>query len=130
MLIDQFSGDAPDVLRRVSHCVTVLRTLFSVISEKKSGFSVARALLEIVCDIESAAVFSPAFYAEIITLFAGVQGALTDTAIISDDHGDNELEGREAAILRSNQLDAMVKRVYGFMDRYSFGLDRSYPGTL
>jgi len=122
--LDRFSVDNPVSLRRVNYCAAVLRTLFSVVSEEKSGFSVVRALLEIVCSVESAAVFSPAFFAEMISLFSGLQrGAQDDTAIISDDHGDNELEGREAAILRSAQLDSMVKRVSGFMDRYSYGLD-------
>ena len=126
--LDRFSCDNPGSLRRASQCVAVLRTLFSLTSEKKSGFSVARALHDIVCDVEGTADINPAFYAEIIILFTGLQqGESADIAIISDDHGDNELTGREAAILRSAQLDGMVKQVYGFMDRYSSGLD---PETI
>ncbi len=125
---DRFADDNPTGLRRASQCVATLRTLFSLTSEKKSGFSVAQALHDIICDREPAVSVSPAFYAEIITLFTGLrQGDQAAAAIIADDHSSNNLEGREAAILRSAQLDAMIKRVAGFMDRYSYGLD---PETI
>ncbi len=126
--LDKFSDDNPGALRRVRQCAATLRRLFSVSSDQKTGCSVARLLHDIICDKDYAAAVSPAFYAEIITLFSGLRrGDLDDIAIISDDHSANDLEGRAAAILRSDQLDAMIKRVSGFMDRYSCGLD---PETI
>jgi len=120
--LSQFSADNLGSSRRVTQSASILRILFSAAAEQKSGFSIARALLDIVRGAERDDL-SPAFYAELNSLFAGlVQGENADAAIIAADHGDNELEGREAALLRSAQLDGMENRVTGFMARYSDGL--------
>lgn len=71
----------------------------------------------------SAIDLEPAFYAELISLFRGACGSdIGCKAIVDDDHGDNDLKGREAACLRSLQLDAMVRRADSFMSAYSDGL--------
>ena len=120
--LSQFSVDNLGSSRRVSQSASFLRILFSAAAEQKSGFSITRALFDIVRGVERDDL-SPAFYAELNSLFAGlVLGENADAAIIAADHGDNELEGREAALLRSSQLDGMENRVAGFMSRYSDGL--------
>ena len=109
-------------LRRVSLCASILRTVFSSRSEEKTGFSVVQALFDIVREVDREDL-RPAFYAELISLFRGVCGSKTGHhAIVNDDHGENDLKGREAALLRSRQLDMMVRRVESFMSRYSDGL--------
>ncbi len=129
-LIDELEGEALDrlalagagQLRRVNLCVAILRTVFSVHAEEKSGFSVAQALFDIVCNVDREDL-RPAFYAELISLFKGACGSETGyVAIINDNHGESDLKGREAALLRSSQLDAMVRRVESFMSGFSDGL--------
>ena len=129
-LLEELEGETLDrlalagagPLRQVKLCFSLLRTIFSHESEKKSGFSVAQALFDVVCKVERKDL-KPAFYAEITSLFKGALGVETgDIAIIDDDHGESDLNGREAALLRSRQLDAMVRRVESFMSVYSDGL--------
>ncbi|MEA3332565.1 MAG: KamA family radical SAM protein [Pseudomonadota bacterium] len=129
VLLDDREGEALDrlslsdsgSLRRVALCASILRTVFSLRSEEKTGFSVVQALFDVVREIERKDL-QPAFYAELISLFKGACGIDTGPVIINDDHGENDLCGREAALLRSEQLDAMVRRVESFMSRYSDGL--------
>ncbi|MEA1923239.1 MAG: KamA family radical SAM protein [Pseudomonadota bacterium] len=129
-MLDDLEGEALDrlslrdsgLLRRAALCASILRAVFSLRSEEKAGFSVVQALFDVVREIERKDL-QPAFYAELISLFKGVCGSDSyPDAIINDDHGENDLCGREAALLRSVQLDAMVRRVESFMSRYSDGL--------
>ena len=129
-LLDELEGEALDRLtesdsglqRRVGLCASILRTVFSVRSEEKAGFSVVQALFDVVHKIERQDL-QPAFYAELISLFKGVCGSEpVPCAIVNEDHGENDLYGREAALLRSSQLDVMARRVESFMSRYSDGL--------
>ena len=112
-LLDELEGEALDRLtvsdsgsqRRVGWCASILRTIFSKRSEEKAGFSVVQALFDVVHKIERQDL-QPAFYAELISLFKGVCGSEpAPYAIVNDDHGENDLNGREAALLRSSQLD-------------------------
>ncbi|MCD6533312.1 MAG: KamA family radical SAM protein [Deltaproteobacteria bacterium] len=114
---------SPDKLQLINRCANVLRTIFSSHAEKTGGFSVVQALFDITHNVERKDL-QPAFYAELIFLFKGLRGINPgpDT-LVKGDHGENNLNGREAAILRSHQLDAMVLRVESFMSRYSDGLD-------
>ena len=121
--LNQLAPNHSGSLRRVSRCAAILRTIFSVAAEQKAEFSSAQALYDVICGVERTDL-KPAFYAEIISLFTGlVQGEDPDVAIIAADHGENELEGRAAALLRSAQLDAMEERATSFMNRYSDGLN-------
>ncbi len=129
-LLDDLEGEALDRsvaggvgdLRRINICVAILRTIFSVHAESKTGFSVVQALFDVVRDIDRGDL-QPAFYAELIFLFKGASGSEADfVSIVDDNHGHNDLVGREAALLRSDQLDAMVRRVESFMSGYSDGL--------
>ncbi len=130
LLLDELEGEALDRLasdisgqsRRVGLCASILRTVFSTHSEEKTGFSVVEALFDIVREVNRKDL-QPAFYAELIFLFKGVCGSKIEyAAVIKDDHGENYLQGRQAALLRSRQLDVMVRRVESFMSRYSDGL--------
>ncbi|MBN2808383.1 MAG: KamA family radical SAM protein [Deltaproteobacteria bacterium] len=130
-LVDELEGEALARLaqagtgprRRTKYCGAVLRTIFSAHAEEKAGFSVARALFDVVCN-EERKDLRPAFYAEIISLFNGACGRMIEhSAIIDDDHSQEGLSGREAALMRSRQLDAMTFRVEHFMSTYSDGLE-------
>jgi len=112
-----------DLAHQINRSAKILRTFFSPYAEEKSGFCVVQALYDITHKIERKDL-QPAFYAELIFLFKGLCGYKTGPeTLVKDDHGENDLEGREAAILRSQQLDAMVSRAKSFMLRYSDGLE-------
>ncbi|MEA2108058.1 MAG: KamA family radical SAM protein [Pseudomonadota bacterium] len=116
-----------DLAHQINRSASILRTFFSPHSEEKSGFSVVQALFDITHNVERQDL-QPAFYAELIFLFKGLCGYKTGPeTLVKDDHGETDLEGREAAILRSQQLDAMMLRAESFMSRYSDGLE---PDTV
>ncbi|MCD6430545.1 MAG: KamA family radical SAM protein [Deltaproteobacteria bacterium] len=120
--LDRLALDGSGQLRQVGVCASILRTVFSLHSEKKTAFSVAQALFDVVREIDRKDL-RPAFYAELIFLFKGVCGReIGHDAIINDDHSEKDLQGREAALLRSQQLDVMARRVESFMSCYSDGL--------
>ncbi len=120
--LDRLATAGAGDLRRVNLCVTILRTFFSAQAEVKTGFSVAQALFDVVRDIDREDL-RPAFYAELIFLFNGVCGSkASSAAIINENHALSDKVGREAAILRSDQLDVMMRRVESFMSGYSDGL--------
>ncbi|MBN2705203.1 MAG: KamA family radical SAM protein [Deltaproteobacteria bacterium] len=129
VLVDELEGEALDGLldtdpgrsRQVSACAANLKAIFARDSEEKTGFSVARVLLDLVNGVERPEL-KPAFFAEMVSLFQGLGGAEKKT-VITEDHGEKNLKGREAAIVRSRQLDAMVKRVDYFATRYRDGLE-------
>ncbi|MEA1915883.1 MAG: KamA family radical SAM protein [Campylobacterota bacterium] len=121
--LSQNSSTSPDLSQQINRCASTLRIIFSSQAEKKSSFCVVQALFDITHKVEREDL-QPAFYAELVFLFKGLCGANAgpDT-LVKDDHGENDLKGRKAAILRSQQLDAMVDRVESFMSRYSDGLN-------
>lgn len=129
VLVDDLKGAALDRLldsdpvriRQVEACATNLHNIFSLATEKKAGFSVTQALLDLVNGRLRPDLREP-FFAELISHFQGLSGIEKKT-IIDDDHGHSDLKGRDAAILRSRQLDAMIKRVDHFSRRYSDGLN-------
>ncbi len=113
---------APGQAARAGTCAAILRTMFNPVAERKAGFSVVQALKDLVCGIERDDL-QPAFFAELVHLFAGACGREGEyPAIIDGDHGSSQLEGREAAIQRSRQLDELVQRVQAFDSRYGNGL--------
>ncbi len=119
---DELAGREPGHATRAGTCAGILRKIFNPRAEEKAGFSVVKALFDLACgrpreDLE------PAFYAEMINLFRGAAGRdAAYPAIIPDDHSESGLEGREAALKRSQQLDRMSARVEEFMARYGDGL--------
>jgi lysine 2,3-aminomutase len=120
---DELAGRKPGHATRAGTCAGILRKIFSARAEEKAGFSVVAALYDLARghlreDLE------PAFFAELINLFKGAGGRDESyPAIIPDDHGESGLEGRAAALKRSQQLDQMAARVEEFMARYGDGLD-------
>ena len=120
--LDRLAGSASGRALRVEVCTAILQTMFDPVAERKAGFSVVQALKDLVCGVEREDL-KPAFFAELVHLFSGACGREGEyPAIIDDDHGACRLEGREAAVQRSRQLDELVQRVQTFDSRYGDGL--------
>ena len=107
---------------RVRDCAKVMIRLMTRRSDDKSHFSVAQAILDIAQEKERPDL-TPAFYAELLYLFLGLQGrgpgkALADLHLIP-----SRYEHREAAVERSLQLDELHAEVELRLKKFVSGLD-------
>ena len=107
---------------RVRDCAKVMIRLMTRRSDDKSKFSVAQAILDIAQEKERPDL-TPAFYAELLYLFLGLQGrgpgkALADLHLIP-----SRYEHREAAVERSLQLDELHAEVELRLKKFVSGLD-------
>ena len=117
------SASNPGPAARAGLCTAILKTMFDPVAERQAGFSLVQALKDLVGGGERRDL-KPAFFAELIHLFGGAWGREGEyPAIIDGDHGATLLEGRQAAIRRSRQLDELIERVQAFDSRYGNGLD-------
>ncbi|MEW6200595.1 MAG: KamA family radical SAM protein [bacterium] len=104
----------------VRDCARALRSMIPERSETRAGFSVVQALWDIACD-RSRPDLSPAFFADMIHIFKGLQGKVE--LGWHTWHGAREnLVGREAAIVRSDYLDSLWGEIESLMRRSTDGL--------
>ncbi|HNR89032.1 MAG TPA: KamA family radical SAM protein [Spirochaetota bacterium] len=105
-------------------CTYALRTIISLRSEHLTGYSIMEALWRLAREEYDSVPddLSDAFLDDLYHIFIGTTGnsRVYDREIYSV---SADRHGREAAIERSEQLDAMAARVAGFMKRYPSGLD-------
>ncbi len=104
----------------VRDSIRSLRLMASARKERYAGFSVSKALWDTACNRETGEL-TPAFWAEMIHLFRGAYGQSEVYKRFKKQKADL-LEGREAAIERSKDLDSMWTAAHKHMDRYSHGL--------
>lgn len=116
------SSFSEGVIIRVRDCAQVINQIFSRRSEEKSNFSVAQAISDIARK-RPRPDLSSAFYAEILHLFLGLHGKGPRPKFADHHLVPSQMEGREAAIERSNQLDTLSEDVSNYMRRYAVGLD-------
>lgn len=95
---------------RVRDCAKVMIRLMTRRSEDKADFSVAQAIMDMARG-KTRADLTPAFYAELLHLFMGLQGRgpgsdLSDLHLIP-----SGLKDREAAVERTRQLDQLHAEV-------------------
>ncbi len=104
----------------VRDCIRALRLMATQRKERYASFSIARALWDVSCGRERADL-TPAFWAEIIHLFRGAHGR---SRVYKGFHKKKVdlLEGREAAIERSKELDDLWENARARTDRYPHGL--------
>jgi len=112
---------------RVRDCAKVMIRLMTRRSDDKSKFSVAQAILDIAQEKDRPDL-TPAFYAELLYLFLGLQGrgpgkALADLHLIP-----SRYEHREAAVERSLQLDELHAEVELRLKKFVSGLDEESVG--
>ncbi|MBN1944452.1 MAG: KamA family radical SAM protein [Bradymonadales bacterium] len=101
-------------------CARVLQTMFLPRSARMAEFDMAQAVWDVACG-RSRPELGTGFWAEMIHLVRGLLGRADIGGPIEDDLFD-EQAGRAAALVRSDQLDAMWKRVTTAMARFEDGL--------
>ncbi len=119
--------DAPDRLSegsiiRVRDCA---RTLFRILtrrSDHHAQFSVAQAIWDIAHDIPRSDL-APAFHADLQYLFLGLRALGPSNSLADQYLAPSPLEGRDAAVERSRQLDILSAAVQERMNRYPSGME-------
>jgi lysine 2,3-aminomutase len=106
----------------VRDCARAWRSILLQRSEKAAGFSIMHALWDLTRgkprpDLE------PGFYAELTHLSLGLEGniAVPESEVST---ASTSLSGREAALVRSRELDKLWALVETRMSRYEDGLER------
>jgi lysine 2,3-aminomutase len=106
---------------RVRDCARVFRNLLKKRSEDLSGFNAIRAIRDIASD-RPRPDLSTAFYADIYHLLLGLQGYGPGKAPADEDLEITNLEGRDAALERSRQLDILWEHIDRRLKSYSHGM--------
>jgi lysine 2,3-aminomutase len=107
---------------RIRDCTHYLQSLLAMRSDHLAGFSVVRAIRDIARN-RPRPDLTPAFYADLLHILLGLHGrgpgeSPADRILIP-----SNLAGREAAVERSRQLDALGDRMAETVGRYPTGLD-------
>ena len=105
---------------RVRDSSNALRGILKSRSDQMAGFSVVQAIYDIVRDV-SRPDLQPGFYTDLVHMFMGMSGEGPVSAF-AQFYIREDLEGREAAVLRSRELDKLWREVEEWMDRYKHGL--------
>lgn len=105
----------------VRDCARAWRGILHPRSESLSGFSVVQALMDVATGKDRPDL-TPGFWAEMCHLIAGIDGhvRLHDGDVLLSAEG---LRGREAAIMRSAELDGLAAQMNAIMNRIPDGLN-------
>ena len=119
---DDYDALAVSSIIRVRDCAKVMVRMMTRRSEDKAKFSVAEAIMDIAHGKDRPDL-TPAFFAEMFYLFQGLQGrgpglSLSDLHIMPIGS-----QGRQAASVRSIQLDDLSAAVKHRTEKYVSGLD-------
>jgi lysine 2,3-aminomutase len=109
---------------RVRDCARALLTLLSARSDERAGFSITQVLWDIAQGRERPDLRA-GFYAELMHVVWGIEGRTRDRSIEESRLLHSGLSGREAALLRSEELDKLADHVRHWMVRYEHGLEDS-----
>jgi lysine 2,3-aminomutase len=105
---------------RVRDSTRALRGLIKARSDQMAGFSVIQAIYDIVRGVARTDL-EPGFYTDLVHMFMGMRGE-GPVAALGGFYLREDLEGRQAAIARSRELDKLGHVVEEWMDRYEHGL--------
>lgn len=106
-------------LHIVRDCARALRGMLHRRADERSGFSVTQALWDLARG-KKRPDLTPGFFAEMTQLIAGLEGRGATTLPLNNT--GESLHGREAALRRSEDLDALWAVVENVMNRYPDGL--------
>jgi lysine 2,3-aminomutase len=109
-------------IMRVRDCAKVMIRLMTRRSDEMAGFSVAQAIMDIAQG-KSRPELAPAFFAELLHLFLGLQGRGPGSALADLHLIPSRLKDREAAMERSRQLDELHAEVESRIAKSVSGLD-------
>ncbi|MBN2231767.1 MAG: KamA family radical SAM protein [Deltaproteobacteria bacterium] len=117
------SGFGQGARLRSRDCAEGLRNLVRPRSEQLAEFPFVQGLLDVAAG-RPRGDLQPAFFADLYHLLLGLYGRAADDPLSDIDIGSfAELSGRDAAIARSAQLDALWEMVETWCGRYASGLD-------
>jgi lysine 2,3-aminomutase len=106
---------------RVRDCATVLNRILRRRSADQAGFSVAEAVRDIAIGTLRPDL-TPAFYAELLHLLLGLRGRGPGSPLVDLHLIPSRMNGRDAAIERSKQLDELSVEVERRVSPYASGL--------
>jgi lysine 2,3-aminomutase len=109
------------MLHVVRDCARALRGMLTPRAEQRASFSVAKALWDIARG-EPRPELSAGFFAEMKHLVIGLEGKVGAAGAVAAAEAPRLL-GRAAALQRSDELDALWRRVEAAMDRFPDGLE-------
>lgn len=117
-----FNGIYPPAHRliRMRDCSFALMNIFSERSENRTGFSIVKAIWDIAKGRQREDL-KPGFYAELINWIKGLEGRAEFQFLYQHSNND-DMSGREKAIVRSNELDKIWESVDERLQSYSNGL--------
>ena len=102
--------------------IRVLKNILRVENEKHAGFSALKALFNLAHDRDNALEsVSEGFLCEFFFLFLGIQGKSFKRLASENSFGD--LHGREAALVRSKQLNEYSSDMGNYFKKYRKGTD-------
>lgn len=108
-------------LRHVRDAARALRSMLNPQAEQAAGFSLAKAIWDIASGRADPSL-SPAFYADLTHLFRALTGRASLPPVVPGSPTAG-LDGREAALERSDRLDLLWQHVQARMQRFPTGLD-------
>ncbi len=118
---DDYDALSQGNIIRVRDCARVVQMVLTRRSEDKAGFSTAKAIWD-VSNGRSRLDLAPSFFAEILYLFQGLQGRGPGSKLADLHLLPSKLEGQEAAVERSDQLDALSREVERQVVKFPAGL--------
>ena len=106
---------------RTRDCTRAFLSMLSERSERLAGFSLVEALWDVARELPRPDL-GPGFFAEMLHLVWGLEGRTVDRPLYEQESAAGDLEGREAAVVRSRELDKLWDRVESWMRRNTHGL--------
>jgi len=119
---DDYDTFSVGSIMRVRDCAKVLVRMMTRRSEDKAGYSVAQAIMDIA-QKKPRPDLSPAFYAEMLYLFLGLQGRGPGKNLADLHLTPSQYQDQEAAIERSSQLDKLIDEIKIRVGKSISGLD-------
>ncbi len=118
---DDYDSFSEGTIIRVRDCARALNRILTRRSRDKAGFSMAQAIIDIA-HANPRPDLAPAFYAELLYLFLGLQGKGPGKGLADRLLSPSQLEGREAAVERSGQLDTLTAEIERRMAGFATGI--------
>lgn len=118
---DEYDAFSAGSIMRIRDCAKVIVRMMTRRSEDKAKFSVAGAIMDIARDVPRPDL-TPAFYADLLYLFLGLQGRGPGRAFYEHHLEPSRFTERQAARERSRQLDLLYGEVKDRLDKSMSGL--------
>ena len=123
LTFDDYGSFAEGSIIRVRDEAHILYRLLMPRSEQKANFSVLKAIMDIAKG-EPRPDLTPAFYAELLYLFLGLEGRGPGSKLADFHISPLKQRGREMSIERSRQLDELAMEVQIRSNKFRSGLEK------